>query len=41
MDTGIVRLAAASAELLADPRVAELYLGAAPGAIDTASPAST
>ena len=32
MDTGVVRLAAPSAELLEDPRVAELYLGAAPGA---------
>jgi branched-chain amino acid transport system ATP-binding protein len=30
MDAGIVRLAAPSAELLEDPRVAELYLGAAP-----------
>jgi branched-chain amino acid transport system ATP-binding protein len=30
MDAGIVRLAAPSAELLRDPRVAELYLGAAP-----------
>jgi branched-chain amino acid transport system ATP-binding protein len=30
MDAGIVRLAAPSAELLQDPRVAELYLGAAP-----------
>jgi branched-chain amino acid transport system ATP-binding protein len=40
MDTGVVRLAAPSAELLVDPRVAELYLGAAPSASDTASPAS-
>ena len=31
MDAGIVRLAAPSADLLHDPRVAELYLGAAPG----------
>ena len=31
MDAGIVRLAAPSADLLRDPRVAELYLGAAPG----------
>jgi branched-chain amino acid transport system ATP-binding protein len=30
MDSGVVRLAASSAELLVDPRVAELYLGAAP-----------
>ncbi|MDX6618665.1 MAG: branched-chain amino acid transport system ATP-binding protein [Gaiellales bacterium] len=30
MDAGVVRLAAASADLLNDPRVAELYLGAAP-----------
>jgi branched-chain amino acid transport system ATP-binding protein len=30
MDAGIVRLTAPSAELLRDPRVAELYLGAAP-----------
>ena len=30
MDAGVVRLAAPSAELLRDPRVAELYLGAAP-----------
>jgi branched-chain amino acid transport system ATP-binding protein len=30
MDAGIVRLAAPSSELLVDPRVAELYLGAAP-----------
>jgi ABC-type branched-subunit amino acid transport system ATPase component len=30
MDADIVRLAAPSAELLEDPRVAELYLGAAP-----------
>jgi branched-chain amino acid transport system ATP-binding protein len=30
MDAGVVRLAATSSELLADPRVAELYLGAAP-----------
>jgi branched-chain amino acid transport system ATP-binding protein len=33
MDTGVVRLAAPSADLLEDPRVAELYLGAAPGAV--------
>jgi branched-chain amino acid transport system ATP-binding protein len=32
MDAGVVRLAAPSAELLHDPRVAELYLGAAPSA---------
>jgi branched-chain amino acid transport system ATP-binding protein len=32
MDAGVVRLAAPSAELLVDPRVAELYLGAAPAA---------
>ena len=32
MDAGVVRLAAPSAELLDDPRVAELYLGAAPSA---------
>jgi branched-chain amino acid transport system ATP-binding protein len=31
MDAGVVRIAATSAELLRDPRVAELYLGAAPG----------
>ena len=30
MDSGVVRLAAPSAELLNDPRVAELYLGAQP-----------
>jgi branched-chain amino acid transport system ATP-binding protein len=30
MDSGIVRLAAPSADLLNDPRVAELYLGARP-----------
>jgi branched-chain amino acid transport system ATP-binding protein len=30
MDGGVVRLAAASADLLHDPRVAELYLGALP-----------
>jgi branched-chain amino acid transport system ATP-binding protein len=30
MDAGIVRLAAPSADLLEDPRVAELYLGSAP-----------
>jgi branched-chain amino acid transport system ATP-binding protein len=30
MDAGVVRLAAPSSELLVDPRVAELYLGAAP-----------
>jgi branched-chain amino acid transport system ATP-binding protein len=30
MDSGVVRLAASSSDLLADPRVAELYLGAAP-----------
>jgi branched-chain amino acid transport system ATP-binding protein len=30
MDAGVVRLAGPSAQLLADPRVAELYLGAAP-----------
>jgi branched-chain amino acid transport system ATP-binding protein len=30
MDSGIVRLAASSADLLNDPRVAELYLGALP-----------
>ena len=30
MDAGVVRLAATSSELLTDPRVAELYLGAAP-----------
>jgi branched-chain amino acid transport system ATP-binding protein len=30
MDSGIVRLAAASADLLNDPRVGELYLGAQP-----------
>jgi ABC-type branched-subunit amino acid transport system ATPase component len=30
MDSGIVRLAAPSEELLHDARVAELYLGAAP-----------
>jgi branched-chain amino acid transport system ATP-binding protein len=30
MDAGVVRLAATSSELLSDPRVAELYLGAAP-----------
>ncbi len=32
MDAGVVRLAAPSAELLEDPRVAELYLGAAASA---------
>ena len=35
MDTGVVRLAAASADLLSDPRVAELYLGARPQANGT------
>jgi branched-chain amino acid transport system ATP-binding protein len=35
MDGGIVRLAAPSAELLRDPRVAELYLGAAPGSANS------
>ena len=35
MDAGVVRLAAPSAELLVDPRVAELYLGAAPAATPT------
>jgi branched-chain amino acid transport system ATP-binding protein len=39
MDAGIVRLAAPSAELLEDPRVAELYLGAAPGSAGAASSA--
>ena len=32
MDAGVVRLAGPSAQLLQDPRVAELYLGAAPAA---------
>jgi branched-chain amino acid transport system ATP-binding protein len=35
MDGGIVRLAAPSADLLRDPRVAELYLGAAPGSANS------
>jgi branched-chain amino acid transport system ATP-binding protein len=34
MDAGVVRLAGPSAEMLNDPRVAELYLGAAPRAHD-------
>ena len=38
MDAGVVRLTAPSAELLSDPRVAELYLGAAPNADSHASP---
>ena len=38
MDAGVVRLTAPSAELLSDPRVAELYLGAAPSADGHASP---
>jgi branched-chain amino acid transport system ATP-binding protein len=33
MDGGVVRLTATSEELLRDPRVAELYLGAAPTAV--------
>jgi ABC-type branched-subunit amino acid transport system ATPase component len=39
MDAGVVRLAGPSAELLDDPRVAELYLGAAPGSAGPASSA--
>ena len=38
MDAGVVRLTAPSAELLSDPRVAELYLGAAPNEDGQASP---
>jgi hypothetical protein len=34
MDSGVVRLAASSSALLADPRVAELYLGAAPAVVE-------
>jgi branched-chain amino acid transport system ATP-binding protein len=37
MDAGIVRLAAPSSELLVDPRVAELYLGAAPAVTPASS----
>jgi branched-chain amino acid transport system ATP-binding protein len=39
MDAGVVRLAGPSAELLDDPRVAQLYLGAAPGSAGPASSA--
>ena len=39
MDAGVVRLAGPSAELLDDPRVAELYLGDAPGSAGPASSA--
>jgi branched-chain amino acid transport system ATP-binding protein len=35
MDAGVVRLAAPSADLLQDARVAELYLGAAPASTST------
>jgi branched-chain amino acid transport system ATP-binding protein len=40
MDSGVVRLAASSVELLNDPRVAELYLGAQPQASSPAPDAS-